>query len=412
MSVPVRKTPNTIRDQPSPEVRDLLPCRPSHRTFIQRVQDLQLSKRLENKTLNIERFLAASKIQAHDKGDFSLTQDDEKELASEVLLLRHKFTELTIKDKKFRQAVLTVVQNIYLFQNRKIFFKSDAGSPELERQEALTLFGQSCPPQYLPLKNSFQHLIVARVWHRIISQTQETHCNKDFVDELSAVVEKLNTVRNIYMLLTTGLVKKLATHINSLYKKAVNYEDAVQIGSFGVARASYRYHPSTGVRFSTFASRWVQKEIQRQSLESRLIKISSNVVEKYSVESKLNTGSNVQHYSNLIKNVTEFENIYVDKTVEHSLFSENGPPDPKHQSPLEYIEAKELRTIVLSCLDKLQSDKSADIIRRRFGLPPYESSEQSVISIGNHYGVTRSAIYQIEQKALKELRTLYLSAVR
>lgn len=92
--------------------------------------------------------------------------------------------------------------------------------------------------------------------------------------DLTNVVEKLNTLRNIYMLLTTNLVKKLTFRINKLYSNSIATEDACQIGSFGVARAAYRYHPSVGVRFSTYASHWIKKEIQRQALEGRLIRIS------------------------------------------------------------------------------------------------------------------------------------------
>ena len=40
-------------------------------------------------------------------------------------------------------------------------------------------------------------------------------------------------------------------------------------------------------------------------------------------------------------------------------------------------------------------------IRHRFGLPPCQGKEQSVISISEVYGVTRGSIYQLEKSALK-----------
>lgn len=49
------------------------------------------------------------------------------------------------------------------------------------------------------------------------------------------------------------------------------------------------------------------------------------------------------------------------------------------------------------------STKSADIIKSRYGLPPYRGKEQSIIAISKIYEVTRGRIYQLEQTALKKL---------
>ena len=72
-----------------------------------------------------------------------LTEADEKELATEMLLARHKFTTLVFENRTFRQAAITVIQNIYLFRRRKIFFGTFDTPAEQERQEALLLFSQS-----------------------------------------------------------------------------------------------------------------------------------------------------------------------------------------------------------------------------------------------------------------------------
>jgi Sigma-70 region 2 len=200
-----------------------------------------------------------------------LSLNDERELATEVLCYRHLFTEQLLGSPKFRRAALTVIQNIYLFNNRKIFFGTTTASTENERQEALLLFSGAPCRTSLPLAKTFQHLIIARVWNRIISQSS-TEVNDQHFIALHDVVERLNTLRNIYMLLTAGLVRKLAATTNTLYKESVTYEDAVQIGWVGIARAAYRYHQSCGVRFSTFAANWVYREIQRQALSGRLIR--------------------------------------------------------------------------------------------------------------------------------------------
>ncbi|WP_228857220.1 hypothetical protein [Desulfomarina profundi] len=256
---------------------DLLSTAPSSTSFPDRVRRLELSNELQDKILNQQIY---SKTAGHLKTGYPLlTRKDEQELATEMLLYRYKFTETVYRSTLFRQAALTVIQNIYLFQNRKIFLKSSAATPELERQEALLLF--SCPVKAkgeLNLEKTFQHSILARIWNRITSNQQDNYSNRQEFINLQTIVEELNTLRNIYMILCQGLVRKLVTHINSIYRQSISFDDAIQIGEFGIARASYRYHIFSGVRFSTYASKWVFKEIQRQALGDVLLKFPQTLL--------------------------------------------------------------------------------------------------------------------------------------
>ncbi len=374
---------------------DLLSTVPSSASFSDRVKRLELSNELQDKVLNQQIY---SKRAGHLEAGYPLlTRKDEQELATEMLLYRYKFTETVYRSTLFRQAALTVIQNIYLFQNRKIFLKSSAATPELERQEALLLF--SCPVKAkgeLNLEKTFQHSILARIWNRITSNQQDNSSNRQEFIELQTIVEELNTLRNIYMILCQGLVRKLVTHINSIYRQSISFDDAIQIGEFGIARASYRYHVFSGVRFSTYASKWVFKEIQRQALGGRLIKISANTVERYAKAAKENS-PDLQKIKKEIKGKTAL----CQSTEFNILLSEQiGPVS----SPTENaLEKKQLQKAVLQAIDKTLNEKSGDILKRRYGLPPYQSREQSVMKISKIYGVTRGAIYQLEQTALKKL---------
>jgi len=383
----------------SPERIDLLATTLSLVPFADRVQELSLSPSLEQKVLQQEHKLPDQRY-SMPRGCMELTAGDEKELATEVLLLRHHFTELVFNSRKFKQATLTIVQNIYLFRNRKIFFGTTSSvSSESEREEALLLFSSPSARKSLSLAYAFQHLILARVWNRILSNSTESDFQEQQFIELHAIVEKLNTIRNIYMLLTPGLVKKLASRINNIYKESVTLEDAIQIGSFGIARAAYRYHQSSGLRFSTFAANWVFKEIQRQSLDGRLIRLSTNTVEQYTKAAKNEDTANICKFSSQILNAT----ITTEDSCERDL-SIPFPPLNPDLSPLTRIfETQETKATLLRAIDQLLSDKCADIIRRRYGFPPYQGKEQSVISISRVYGVTRGSIYQLEQAALKKL---------
>lgn len=383
----------------SPEVLDLLATNPSTVPFMDRVKALNLSQNLEKKVLLQEGRLPVQS-ESQKSHPTVLTIAEEKELATEMLLIRHRFTELIVRSKRFRQAALTIVQNIYLFQNRRIFFgTTSTTSSERERQEALQLFSTAPTRRSIPFAKTIQHLILARVWNRIFSSSTDTELqSQDFIT-LHDLVEKLNTIRNIYVLLTTGLVRKLASRISDIYKESVTIDDAVQIGSFGIARAAYRYHQSTGVRFSTFAANWVFKEIQRQALQGRLIKLSANAIEQYSCAAKSGNASKANLFKRKIDHATTDDEI-VDQRIAPSIF----PMESYTQLLLtQRLELQELHAMLLHVIDEQLSVKAADVIKRRYGLHPYQGKEQSIISISKEYSVTRGSIYQLEQAALKKL---------
>ncbi len=373
---------------------DLLPSQPTNNSFTERVKKLRLSSTLESKLF--ETFQNDLSEDQHNSRHAYLIENEEKELGAEVLLQRHKFTELIYQYKPFRQAALTVIQNIYLFKNRKIFFSSDHHSTEDERKDALMMLSNHGKNSTIQLSKTFQHLIIARIWHRIINNSTEDLTNQQEFIELNSVVENLNTLRNIYMVLSTGLVKKLVGNISSLYRESITNEDAEQIGSFGIARAAYRYHPSCGVRFSTYAYNWIQKEIQRQSLKNRLISLPSNVVEKYSKASRQNDEPLLEKVSLVMQKsqVKNFNGVGDDTDMY---------PSARENSPDMKVEQRQLTHLLNKGVDEILPSKSADIIKRKYGLAPYKA-EQSVIEIANAYEVTRSNIYQTHDRAISALK--------
>ncbi len=387
--------------QQSNNIIDLLRTAPSQLSFSQRMRALSLSEELEEKVIEANTTLPTFQFTSLRY----LSEKNEKELATEVLLYRHRFTSMVFENRTFRQAALTIIQNIYLFKQRKIFFGTRDISTEVERQEALLLFSQSPKNTTLSLAKTFQHLILARVWDRIVSQASNSFLQSQAFTELHEVVQRLNTLRNIYMLLTVNLVRKLTANISNIYKQSITSEDAQQIGFFGVARAAYRYHPSTGIRFSTYAANWILKEIQRQSLQGRLIRVSSNVVEQFSRAARNQDKEEERSVTNMLAKATAqltFQQKEPSQTEKYSFLP--GPAD--------IHEEKEMRALLIQAINAVLSEKSADMIKRRYGLGAYRGTEQSVIEIGKVYGVTRSNIYQLEQSAVKKLKKFLSTALK
>ncbi|WP_161629792.1 sigma-70 family RNA polymerase sigma factor [Desulfogranum japonicum] len=368
---------------------DILVVEQSGTSFLEQVQELGLSADLEKKCMDAELFLKTEDTYGK---HLYLTGENEKELATEVLLMRHRFTELVASNVVFRQAALTIIQNIYLCKERKIFFSTSRGSTEQERQEALRLFSQPLHQVSIPLEKTLQHLILARIWARILYKADHECLQSAAFKELERVVMALNTLRNIYMLLTIRLVSKITSRINSTYSQSITSEDASQIGTFGVARAAYRYHPSFGVRFSTYASRWILKEIQRQALHSRLIRISTSLVEKISRANRSGDGQQEKEALHTLARATVALGDHPD------FLDQYTSDDPAHST-----EQKQMSEKMYAAIDMVLTPKSADIIKRRYGIGPYHGQPQSIIQISDVYGVTRGSIYQLEKKALATL---------
>lgn len=371
------------RSRQSPTVLDLLPTIIAPDCLATRVRRLGLSKTLEDKVLAVTGYLPLPSSSSR-TGYPSLSHFEEKELATEMLLYRHRFTETVLHSAKFRQATLSILQNIYLFRERRIFFAPNHLSADRQREEALQLFSALPANRTLPLAKTFQHLIIARVWKRICSQLSPEEQQGETFIELHQVVVKLNTIRNIYMALTLGLIQKLAGGLSRNVKETIAYQDAVQIGSFGIARAAYRYHHSSGIRFSTFAANWIFKEIQCQSRESCLIRGPAQGINRA-------TSTATTDHSPLATCVEPFS---------------AGDPNVSLQHPgvATQIENLQIQNLLLKSVDTVLPGEIGDIIKRRYGLPPYRGKAQSVQAISQLYGRTRSSIYQREKTALKRLK--------
>ena len=382
----------------SVDIYDFLATNISSKSFEERICDLGLSPELEEKIVAANVFYDSSSPAR----SFFLTKDNEKELASEVLIARHRFSNILLQSKVFRQATITVLQNIYLFRNRKIYFTDMPESTQCQRQDALDLFSNPIITS-IPLAKTLTHLIISRIWHRI-NQLQHEHADNSVnYIELHHEAERLNTIRNAFMLLAHGLVKKIAGRVPKIYKEGLAYEDTVQVGVIGVGRAAYRYHHNCGIRFSTFAANYIRREIQQKALENRLIRISSNVLEQHA---KLRKTSSTEELEK------KFQTIINSSVQCDDRFPSGSDKTPHIAQPestenfTEKVERQQIHEIIENILETVLTPKNADIIRRKYGLFPYNSQPQSAIEIGLRYGVTRSAIYQIEKNTLLKLREI------
>ena len=197
--------------------------------------------------------------------------------------------------------------------------------------------------------------------------------------------------------------------------------DLIQEGNLGLMKAAEKYDGSKGFRFSTYATYWIRQAISRAlGDQSRTIRIPANMVE---LLSKVRRGS-AELLQTLRREPTEQEiadhlgidlekvqtvmdmaqaTTSLDLAVDDDGETTMGDliADSSAENPYQNM-VKEANTQIVEAVLATLSNKEADILRMRFGIGA--DKPMTLEEVGQHYGVTRERIRQVENKAIRKLR--------
>jgi RNA polymerase primary sigma factor len=197
--------------------------------------------------------------------------------------------------------------------------------------------------------------------------------------------------------------------------------DLIQEGNLGLMKAAEKYDGSKGWRFSTYATYWVRQTISRAlGDQSRTIRIPANMVELLSKVKKATSElTQILNRDPIDKEIAKYLDIELDKIqtvmdiaqATSSLdmaVDDDGETtmgdliaDHKAVNPLENM-IKEANTQIVEAVLSTLPTKEADILRMRFGINT--EKPMTLEEVGQHYGVTRERIRQVENKAIRKLR--------
>jgi RNA polymerase primary sigma factor len=197
--------------------------------------------------------------------------------------------------------------------------------------------------------------------------------------------------------------------------------DLIQEGNLGLMKAAEKYDGSKGFRFSTYATYWIRQAISRAlGDQSRTIRIPANMVE---LLSKVRRGSaellqalrrepteqeiadhlgieleKVQTIMDMAQATTSLDLAVDDdgETTMGDLIADSGAENPYQNM------VREANTQIVEAVLATLSNKEADILRMRFGIGA--DKPMTLEEVGQHYGVTRERIRQVENKAIRKLR--------
>ena len=247
----------------------------------------------------------------------------------------------------------------------------------------------------------------------IKSKEDEAELAKRILDGDEKAREEL-IVRNL------KLVVSIAKHFTN---RGMPLLDLIQEGNLGLMKAVEKFDYTRGYKFSTYSTWWIRQAITRALADqARTIRIPVHMVEsinrmnkaKRLLIQKLNRDPTPEEIAEEMGDgmtadiIREMQQIHLDplsleKPVGEEEDSHLGDFIEDHDAPAPADAASFtlLREQLEEVLETL-TIREKRVLELRFGLE--DGRSRTLEEVGQHFGVTRERIRQIEAKALRKLR--------
>ena len=221
-----------------------------------------------------------------------------------------------------------------------------------------------------------------------------------------------DTSKNINALIENnmGLVRKIAWHMHGRVKSAVEIEDLIQIGMYGLVTAAQNYVVKEGASFASYAGIRIRGEIvDHLRRNSNLCRTTIQMQQKYNASlEKLSRQLQREPKNNEIANDMGLEESELDNWEQAFAANTHQSLDSVYdefsiwfasndQSPEDELSETELRENLVEALKTLP-EREAMLVQL------YYVEELNVYEIAEVLEITTGRVSQIKKSAISRLR--------